>query len=187
MSDDLEVTGGVGGMDRRDFIRKGAIVGGMAGMVWAAPAISSIGSHAFAGTPIGVGVSNFAFIVNNADWTFKYEAGEESLDGTQAMMPCVGALPDQYTTEWCEASSGDDQATVTTETVTIDGEAYVKYTITVADSTNYTLGWLVVMEGSGQDDPCYFKDLPDGTIEFSFTRNQIFGWTQLSKSSQTQC
>ena len=181
MSDDLEVTGGVGGMDRRDFIRKGAIVGGMAGMVWAAPAISSIGRPAFAGTPIGVGISNFAFLVRNeTDATFKYEAGEEILEGEQALMPCVGSLDETYTDEWCDADEGVNQATVTTQTVTIGGEAYVKYTITAA--TGYTLGWLIVMEGG----ECYFKDLQDAT-EFSFIRSDIFGWTHYVMSDVQQC
>ena len=185
MSDDLEVAGGIGGMDRREFIRKGAIVGGMAGMVWAAPAISSIGRPAFAGTPMGDGISNFAFIVNNdSDARFKYEAGEESLEGEQALMPCVGSLPqDPYIEEWCAAENGDNQATVTTQTVTIGGEAYVEYTITATPT--YTLGWLIVMEAG----ECYFRDLPAGTTQFSFSRPDIFvaPWQHYVMSTVQQC
>jgi hypothetical protein len=42
---DIESTTGASVIDRRDFIRKSAIVGGM---VWAAPAMSTLGSRAFA-------------------------------------------------------------------------------------------------------------------------------------------
>ena len=42
MSDDIETTGG---LDRRDFIKRGAVVGGL---VWAAPLVQSLGSPAFA-------------------------------------------------------------------------------------------------------------------------------------------
>jgi hypothetical protein len=45
MSDELEITEGASGLDRRTFIKRSAIVGGM---VWAAPAISTLGSRAFA-------------------------------------------------------------------------------------------------------------------------------------------
>jgi len=55
MSEDLELTGGASGIDRRDFIRKSAIVGGM---VWAAPMVSSIGSPAFAITEPGNGTGD---------------------------------------------------------------------------------------------------------------------------------
>ncbi len=50
MSDGVEVP--VTGMDRRDFIRSSVVAGGL---VWAAPAMSSLGSHAFAtGTPLNI-------------------------------------------------------------------------------------------------------------------------------------
>jgi hypothetical protein len=40
------------GMDRRDFLRSSVVVGGL---VWAAPAMSSLGSHAYAaGTPLNI-------------------------------------------------------------------------------------------------------------------------------------
>lgn len=42
MSEDIEATGG---LDRRDFIKRGAVVGGL---VWAAPLVQSLGSPAFA-------------------------------------------------------------------------------------------------------------------------------------------
>jgi hypothetical protein len=52
MSDDIELTGQQVGLDRREVIKRGAILGGV---VWAAPVIQSIGSPAFAITPTPVG------------------------------------------------------------------------------------------------------------------------------------
>lgn len=50
MSDGVEVP--ATGMDRRDFIKSSVVAGGL---VWAAPAMSSLGSHAFAtGTPLNI-------------------------------------------------------------------------------------------------------------------------------------
>ena len=79
--DEFEITGGEAGIDRRDFIRKSALVGGM---VWAAPMISSIGSPAFAVTLPGNGgtngpdpegdISYVAFIVvNQGNGRFKFD------------------------------------------------------------------------------------------------------------------
>lgn len=48
MSDEIELTGHQVGIDRREIIKRGAILGGV---VWAAPVIQSIGSPAFAETP----------------------------------------------------------------------------------------------------------------------------------------
>lgn len=46
MSDELETT--PTGLDRRTFMKSSAVVGGL---VWAAPAMSTFGARAFAGTP----------------------------------------------------------------------------------------------------------------------------------------
>ena len=51
MSDDIEFTGDQAGIDRREIIKRGAILGGV---VWAAPVIQSIGIPAFAATPTPV-------------------------------------------------------------------------------------------------------------------------------------
>ena len=81
--DEFDITGGEAGIDRRDFIRKSALVGGM---VWAAPIVSSIGSPAFAitgtGTPGGSpdpsgSISYVAFIVTNAGsgaWKYEFDS-----------------------------------------------------------------------------------------------------------------
>jgi hypothetical protein len=72
MTDTVEVTGSSAGIERRDFLRRSAIVGGM---VWAAPVIQSIGSPAFAFTPSGREISNVSFLVlNQGSGKWKYEA-----------------------------------------------------------------------------------------------------------------
>jgi hypothetical protein len=76
MSEELEVLEGASGIDRRSFIKRGAIVGGM---VWAAPAISALGPRAFAqenGTPrLCTDISNIAvvFTVNGTTYQAKYD------------------------------------------------------------------------------------------------------------------
>ena len=82
MNDNLE-SGAPTGVDRRDFIKRSAIVGGM---VWAAPAISTLGSRAFAsehnGTPRCQAISTLAIVftltVNGTTTTYqaKYNLDE---------------------------------------------------------------------------------------------------------------
>ena len=96
MSEELELTGGLAGIDRRDFIRKSAIVGGM---VWAAPMIQSIGSPAFAFTPNGEGdpdgaaISNVAFLLVNGPLKYKYDFDlgciQDDDEGAGGGQPCL--------------------------------------------------------------------------------------------------
>ena len=85
MSDEIELTGNQAGLDRREVIKRGAILGGV---VWAAPVIQSIGSPAFAITPTPVETptptpeaQNMSFIAavvtcNGITYRVKYEDGD---------------------------------------------------------------------------------------------------------------
>lgn len=100
MSEELELIGGSAGIDRRDFIRKTAIVGGM---VWAAPIIQSIGSPAFAfspngeGNPDGSAISNVAFLLVNGALKYKYDFDlgciQDDEEGAGGGAPCVSSAP----------------------------------------------------------------------------------------------
>jgi hypothetical protein len=87
MSEELQVTEEASGLDRRTFVKRSAIVGGM---VWAAPAITTLGSRAFAatgGTPRKcVDISYLAVVVttNAGTFRFKYEANGACEDGANA-------------------------------------------------------------------------------------------------------
>jgi hypothetical protein len=76
MSDHLEEEdqSASSGMDRRTFVRRGAILGGM---VWAAPAISTMGSRAFAqteGTPREChDISYLALVIKNGSPTYQFK------------------------------------------------------------------------------------------------------------------
>ena len=170
MSDDLEVTGGVGGMDRRDFIRKGAIVGGMAGMVWAAPAISSLGSPAFAGTPEGQAISNIAFVLGNADPEQRYKFDGESLpctaEGANTVRPCVDGLYDDYKAQydqWCDAD-------YTTQDLLESIECDDPYEWTITAKPSYTVQWAVVKTGV-KSDHCrlFLPETPGQTLVVNTT------------------
>ena len=104
--DEIDITGGESGIDRRDFIRKSALVGGM---VWAAPMVSSLGRPAFAITgeitppgqpspdPEG-SISYVAFIVRNAGSGARFKYDWEPDDGCE-----VGAGAGQVESQ-CETA-----------------------------------------------------------------------------------
>ena len=166
MSDDLEVTGGVGGMDRRDFIRKGAMVGGMAGMVWAAPMISSIGRPAFAGTPDdpdGQEISNVAFVLGNGV-TERYKFDGDTIpcqaESADTVRPCVDGLKDddyeaQYD-EWCAAS-------YTSQDLLEEIQCTDPHEWTIIAKDGYTVRWAVVKTGV-QSDHCRLF-LPENPVQ----------------------
>jgi hypothetical protein len=75
MSEELEIMEG-SGTDRRTFIKRSAVVGGM---VWAAPAISTLGSRAFAqtGTPRNcVDISHLVVVLTIGGTTYKFKIDE---------------------------------------------------------------------------------------------------------------
>ncbi len=149
MSTDIELSGEVAGIDRRDFIRKSAIVGGM---VWAAPVISSMGSPAFAFTPQGQKISYAAFIVDNLapGSAFKYESNgtcnlelpDSNLDNN-----CATQYPDKNT-EYMDAANGS-----------LEDEG-VKFTIdcsnpkawVICPTEGYSIRWVIVKSGAAN--PC---------------------------------
>lgn len=147
MSTDIELSGEVAGIDRRDFIRKSAIVGGM---VWAAPVISSMGSPAFAFTPQGQKISYAAFIVDNASAAFKYEAnGTCGLeDGPAKLDANCGALFPVEAAEFQAVNYGDE------------ADEGVKFTIDCSNPKawiicpleGYSIRWVIVK--SGARNPC---------------------------------
>ena len=74
MSDNIDEEVPVSGMNRRDFVKRTAIVGGM---VWAAPAISTLGGRAFAsteGTPRDcVDISYLAVVITVDGTTYQFK------------------------------------------------------------------------------------------------------------------
>jgi hypothetical protein len=91
LSDELEVMEDTSGLDRRTFIKRGAIVGGM---VWAAPAISSLGSRAFAadnGTPrkcTEISTLAIVFTIDGVTYQAKYSLRDECEDQGTAAPGC---------------------------------------------------------------------------------------------------
>jgi hypothetical protein len=152
MNEEVSASPGAAGLDRRDFVKRTAIVGGM---VWAAPIISSIGSPAFAGTPVGTcSISNIQFLlVNNGPNTFKWEADEFGEGGGDSSTPpCVSALDDIKFAEWCSGTPGtSDQVSVTRIDDTL-------WRIDPADG--YGVAWATVKTGGGQADfeDCYLVE-----------------------------
>lgn len=167
--DEFDITGGAAGIDRRDFIRKSALVGGM---VWAAPMISSIGSPAFALTADGGGgngedngngndISNVAFVLENEDpeaAPFKFdrtdEVGNGTLtDGNAQAQPCVQKLEDDAEygdlyTRWQQAVDAVDMIGAPNPTVTLSSDLK---TATITPPTGYKVMFAVVKAGN----PCH--------------------------------
>ena len=92
MTEDIE-TGTASGIERRDFIKKSAIVGGL---VWAAPAMSALGPRAFGqennGTPrCKTAISNIAivFTVEGVTYQAKYDLDDKCEDQGTAVPGCV--------------------------------------------------------------------------------------------------
>lgn len=132
--DELEITGGTSGIDRRDFIKKSAIVGGM---VWAAPMVSSIGSPAFAFT---------GNVIENCNKFFQAKFEVDDLRFDDCNLPDevetnADCLPDGWdgedricvpstfggTTQTTVACSGTQ--TLSAEVVMVDGRKAVKFTL----------------------------------------------------------
>jgi hypothetical protein len=141
-------------IDRRDFVKRTAIVGGM---VWAAPIIQSIGSPAFAGTPAGTcKISNVAILtVNDGAGTYKFEAsdptGGPASGSTEDTKPCVDAN-ETLRAEWCAADPG------TAGGVTIN---VLDETLWEIVPTNlYGVKWAVVASGN----QCYVTEFPNPTL-----------------------
>ena len=183
MSEELETMGGAAGLDRRDFIRKSAIVGGM---VWAAPAVSTLGSRAFAGgTSLrGKGVSAFQFFVKNGGSSYKFDWEKGVLDGglSQDLPTCVGTADSAYAflkTDYCSANQEEDVATVVPSVVDIDGEAFIKYSITVP--MGYTIEWVVVKESN----LCYYKAVGGTFVEF--TQPLVKSWPSFQPGGTGEC
>lgn len=104
------------GLDRRDFLRKGVVVGGM---VWATPLIQSIGSPAFALSPQpgGRAISNVAFVLVSNDSpakTFRYKFDDDegcapdSGGPSGPGQPCVRDHAD-LKSQWDAAGDGHGQ------------------------------------------------------------------------------
>jgi hypothetical protein len=90
MSEELQVTEEASGLDRRTFVKRSAIVGGM---VWAAPAITTLGSRAFAatgGTPRKcVDISYLGVVVTTNVGTFRFKHNSTGVcqDGQDERFP----------------------------------------------------------------------------------------------------
>jgi hypothetical protein len=156
MSESVEVGGLPQSVERRDFMKKTAIVGGM---VWAAPLVQSLGSPAFAGTPAGTcSISNIQFLMNNeSQTTYKFDevGGDPVGGGDQSTPPCVGGLPgaskQEAFNQWCAANPGlESQVTITK----IDATLW-----RIDPSPGYGVVWAVVKSGTsgpGGGDMCYY-------------------------------
>ena len=154
--EELEISQGTGGLDRRSFIQKSALVGGM---VWAAPLVSSFGSPAFAGTLIIINgktpgpcgeISNIAFVLKNDALRYKYERENSSavIDLGPGTEPCVSCAPgttlvDDPVVGWGVAGNGsEDLVTVTFS----DGNK----TALICPDDEYYVAWAVVFRGTGE-------------------------------------
>ena len=190
MSEDLELTGGSAGIDRRDFIRKSAIVGGM---VWAAPMISSIGSPAFAITPNGEGdfdpelYSYLAVLLkcNGYDIKAKWENGAwVEADKVGAAPQCItpegpnpDAVFDDFTEQWENAHGrkGSDLGLVLTGST--DPDAWILFipTVPATEFDVCTLELTVAKAGAIEgvnlvcDEPTGPVEV-DGGKEYTFVR-----------------
>ena len=155
--DDLEISQGTGGLDRRSFIQKSALVGGM---VWAAPLVSSFGSPAFAGTlqvingktpdPDKGAISNIAIYLANGGAVCKADFDKNLVEDDTSTNPCVANLGDAgypgLLAEW-EATTGTCGNLVT-----------VQYfddarTALIIPDEDWAVKWAVVKRG-GQTDDC---------------------------------
>jgi hypothetical protein len=164
MTHEVESLSVASGIERRDFLRRSAIVGGM---VWAAPIIQSVGSPAFAFTPPTEckDISYVAFIVTNfGSGTYKFEYNDGT--GQCPASPDVGfdsapggcgdvfdALDDSYKQEWQQATQSDSVA----GTVTVDCNPPLDtWCITAPDG--YYVKWALVKSGQGADGKCVFVE-----------------------------
>lgn len=155
------------GFGRRDFLRKGAVVGGM---VWATPLIQSIGSPAFALSPQpgGRAISNVAFVLVSDEspaksFRYKFDADAGCApdpDGpSDHAQPCVREHAD-LKTQWDAADDGHGDGVPDPAVTGVDdplelvtvrcGQAC--WTIDPVDG--YAVAWATVMAGG----ECYRYD-----------------------------
>jgi hypothetical protein len=143
MSEDLEVMEGASGLDRRTFIKRSAVVGGM---VWAAPVLQSLSSPAFAFTPSCQDISYLAFILANVDETnrWKYESnGPCTFEaGGEIDNVCASQFPD-LATEFSNTSEGSASDEPTKFTLNCDDP---KQWI-ISPTANYKVVWALVKSG----------------------------------------
>lgn len=129
MADDLNSNFGI---DRRTLIKRGAIVGGA---VWAAPAITSVGSRAFGqttGTPAETNISYIAFnaLCGSTLYRVKVEEDGSCEAGNTFETPDCPAIQNGTATD---AQNATFCAGVTT-TVNADGTV----TVDLPDGCNFT-------------------------------------------------
>jgi hypothetical protein len=167
MSEEIELTGGATGLDRRDFIKRSAVVGGM---VWAAPVISSIGSPAFAMTPGGTDISNIAFLLNNVSTNFKYDSAACANVSDGSAEPCVADLNiapapwPGYLSDWNLAATGTDSDGKVTVTC---GASW-----TIDPTANYNIVFVAVKAGNF----CYYFDTSNLAKDEAFSVQNDSTW-----------
>jgi hypothetical protein len=143
MSEELEMTEGASGVDRRNFIKRTAVVGGM---VWAAPVLQSLSSPAFAMTPCGQDISNLVFILQNGTLAFKYEAvgGSCTLEaGGNMDQVCKNQFP-TYDADFRDADTPTADELLL---VDVDCSNPCRWVIKVL-SDDYKVLWAIVKAGS---------------------------------------
>ena len=142
MTEDIE-TGTASGIERRDFIKKSAIVGGL---VWAAPAMSALGPRAFGqennGTPRCTAISNIAivFTANGTTYQAKFDLDDGCAGSGNATPNCDD--PDGWGTgaDGCEFITWDtSDECCWRATIDLPGEIEIKSVVGV-------------IEGGGGDD-----------------------------------
>jgi len=109
-----EELGTVEGISRRDMLKRSAIVGGGAAMVWAAPSVTTFGARAFGdnGTPAS-DFSNYGAVIDcggtryriKADYDEKTDVLKWSLPGT--LGGCESAFGDAFFEDWCDSTPAD--------------------------------------------------------------------------------
>lgn len=131
MTDD---TTGTSGLSRRDLIKRGAIMGGV---VWAAPAVTSMASPAFASSPPPNGCTDkYRFKIDFGSTTFStptnpdngnQECLPDDWDSVTGVVGSDGSIPGhsgKITVEW--GLNGDDNCALITlpvGCVLLDGDA----------------------------------------------------------------
>jgi hypothetical protein len=152
MDEHTELEGQSGGMDRRDFVKRSAILGGM---VWAAPAVSSLGSRAFAqaiGSPD---------VTGECDYIVRFKWSPEG--GFESCGTGGDCYPEGYDNAAypCVAPDGSFGLAGKSLVATIIDEYTVEFEITPCGA-DCELHLLTVKGGSG-DNSC---------VEFDFTADE---------------
>jgi hypothetical protein len=109
MSDELQQQ--PASMDRREMLKRSAVVGGMGAMMWAAPTVTAFGPRAFGAT--GSPLSGFSYVAAlvtcsgtvTGSYKVKYEVDEGAWEGDPGALPgCDGTYSAAWKAAWDSAT-----------------------------------------------------------------------------------